>query len=61
MGYICINSTQAIFQKYPADEGSRLISQIKEDYEHAEIFKKDGKAKLPFVSIGRIVFLCLER
>ncbi|XP_032078947.1 mRNA cap guanine-N7 methyltransferase [Thamnophis elegans] len=41
-------------EKYPADEGSRLVSQIKEDYEHAEMFKKDGKAKLPFGTMSKL-------
>ncbi|XP_034285288.1 mRNA cap guanine-N7 methyltransferase [Pantherophis guttatus] len=40
-------------EKYPADEGSRLVSQIKEDYEHAEMFKKDGKGKLPFGTMSK--------
>ncbi|KAG8133441.1 hypothetical protein E2320_011222 [Naja naja] len=40
-------------EKYPADEGSRLVSHVKEDYEHAEMFKKDGKAKLPFGTMSK--------
>ncbi|KAM6455846.1 mRNA cap guanine-N(7) methyltransferase isoform 1-T3 [Liasis olivaceus] len=40
-------------EKYPPDEGSRLASHIKEDYEHAEMFKKDGKAKLPLGTLSK--------
>ncbi|KAL7984420.1 hypothetical protein Chor_002990, partial [Crotalus horridus] len=40
-------------EKYPADEGSRLVSHLKEDYEHAEMSKKDGKAKLPFGTMSK--------
>ncbi|XP_063155132.1 mRNA cap guanine-N7 methyltransferase isoform X2 [Candoia aspera] len=40
-------------EKYPADEGSRSASHIKEDYEHAEMFKRDGKAKLPFGTLSK--------
>ncbi|XP_053100042.1 mRNA cap guanine-N7 methyltransferase isoform X2 [Hemicordylus capensis] len=38
---------------YPADENSRLVSNKKDDYEHAETFKNDGKAKLPLGTLSK--------
>nr|XP_060630987.1 mRNA cap guanine-N7 methyltransferase [Anolis sagrei ordinatus] len=34
-------------EKYPADESSGLASDKKEDYEHAEVLRKDKDVKLP--------------
>ncbi|XP_062986604.1 mRNA cap guanine-N7 methyltransferase [Elgaria multicarinata webbii] len=48
---LLLQQMQAL-EKYPADESSRLVSN-KEDYEHAEILKTDGKAKLPLGTLSK--------
>nr|XP_020647407.1 mRNA cap guanine-N7 methyltransferase [Pogona vitticeps]XP_020647408.1 mRNA cap guanine-N7 methyltransferase [Pogona vitticeps]XP_020647409.1 mRNA cap guanine-N7 methyltransferase [Pogona vitticeps] len=40
-------------EKYPPDEKSSLASNKREDYEHAEMLKSDGKAKLPLGTLSK--------
>ncbi|XP_048363123.1 mRNA cap guanine-N7 methyltransferase [Sphaerodactylus townsendi] len=40
-------------EQYPADERSRLASDKKEDYAHAELSKNDEKLKLPFGTLSK--------
>ncbi|KAJ7338656.1 hypothetical protein JRQ81_012558 [Phrynocephalus forsythii] len=40
-------------EKYPPDEKSSLASNKREDYEHAEMLKSNGKAKLPFGTLSK--------
>nr|XP_034958524.1 mRNA cap guanine-N7 methyltransferase-like [Zootoca vivipara] len=49
---ILLQQMQAL-EKYPADESSRLVSNKKEDYEHAEMLKNGGKAKLPLGTLSK--------
>ncbi|XP_061450715.1 mRNA cap guanine-N7 methyltransferase isoform X2 [Rhineura floridana] len=48
---LLLQQMQAL-EKFPADESSRLVSNKKEDYEHAEMLKNDGKAKLPLGTLS---------
>ncbi|XP_044282294.1 mRNA cap guanine-N7 methyltransferase isoform X1 [Varanus komodoensis] len=40
-------------EKYPADSNSGLVSDKKEDYEHVEILKNNGKLKLPLGTLSK--------
>ncbi|KAL8182346.1 UNVERIFIED_CONTAM: hypothetical protein K2H54_053756 [Gekko kuhli] len=40
-------------EQYPADEHSKLVSDKKDDYVHAEMLKNDEKLKLPFGTLSK--------
>ncbi|KAH0617836.1 hypothetical protein JD844_016468 [Phrynosoma platyrhinos] len=49
---LLLQQMQAL-EKYPADESSRLTSDKKDDYEHAETLRKDEKVKLPLGTLSK--------
>ncbi|XP_066479879.1 mRNA cap guanine-N7 methyltransferase isoform X2 [Tiliqua scincoides] len=49
---ILLKQMQAL-ELYPVDENSRQVSNKKEDYEHAEMLRNDGKGKLPLGTLSK--------